>query len=555
MPVKPQTALSLAAMVVAVSVGVAAQGNSNSATNAGATSGASRVLAPMGAHDAPLADAARRQDKQAILSLLAKKADVNAIQPDGATALHWAVYAEDAEMTAALIRAGANVNVRNNYGVSPMAIAAKHANPNILGQLLKAGADPNDKINFINSDETPLMHAARAGNVDAVNMLLLAGAQVNARESWNGQSALQWAAAEGRGAVVEALIEGGADIRQRSNAGTTPLLFAVRKGDMRSVNALLAAGADVNEKRFDLATPLLVAIINGYEDLVDLLLAKGADPNAEGGSTDLSVQGSRARPIKITLKTPSYREQLRDVGTEGGNGANNSWGRPLQAAIHVANWHVSDEFIAVNIDRLRVIKSLIKHGADVNARNTDMEPRWSGARYRRRQVGLTPFLAAARQADIEVMRLLLEHGADPKMNTPLNITPLMLAAGIAWASNQDRASEEEVLDAVKMLVEELGADVNFVADTGETAMHAAAYRGANSVIQYLYDKGGKLDVVDKSGRTPLQVADGVEYGNSFAANPHTAVLLRKLGAKDIPCPGLCPNVIPEEALPPEEPVR
>ena len=227
----------------------------------------------------------------------------------------------------------------------------------------------------------------------------------------------------------------------------------------------------------------------------------------------------------------------------------------MQAAIHVANWHISDEFIAVNIDRMRVIKSLIKHGAEINGRNTDMEPRWSGARYRRRQVGLTPFLAAARQADIEVMRLLLEHGADPKMNTALNITPLMLAAGIAWASNQDRASEEQVLDAVKLLVEEQGADVNFVADTGETAMHAAAYRGVNSVVQYLFDKGAKLDVQDKSGRTPLVVADGVEYGNSFAANPHTAVLLRKLGAKEIPCPGLCPNVIPDEALPPEEPVR
>ena len=311
------------------------------------------------------------------------------------------------------------------------------------------------------------MHAARAGGVDAVRVLVLAGAKVNAREGWNGQSAIQWAAAEGHGAVVEALIEGGADIRQRSNAGTTPFMFAVRKGDMRSVNALLAAGVDVNEKRVDLATPLLVAILNGHEDLVDLLLEKGANPNAEGGSTDLSVQGSRARPIKITLKTPPYRDQLRDVGTEGGNGANNSWGRPLQAAVHAANWHISDEFVAVNIDRLRVIKSLIKHGADVNSRNTDMEPRWSGARYRRRQVGLTPFLAAARQADIEVMRLLLENGADPKMNTPLNITPLMLVAGIAWASNQDRASEEQVLEAVKMLVEELGADVNFVADTGE----------------------------------------------------------------------------------------
>ena len=555
MPLRVQAGVSLAAIFIAANVGVAAQqGGSNANSTVGR--GAASVLAPTTKIDAPIADAAQRQDKQAVLSLLAKKADVTATQPDGATALHWTVYAGDADITARLIRAGATVNIRNNYGVSPLALAAKQGNAAIVDLLMKAGADPNDPINYINADETPLLHAARAGSVDAVNMLLWAGARVNAREGWNGQSPLHWAAAEGHGAVVEALIAGGADIRHRSNAGTTPFLFAVRKGDMRAVKAFLAAGADVNEKRVDYATPLLVAIINGHEDLVDLLLEKGANPNVEGGSTDLSVQGSKARPIRITLKTPSYRDQLLETGTEGGNGANNSWGRPLQAAIHVANWHVSDEFINVNIDRMRVIKSLLKHGADINSRNTDMEPRWSGARYRRRQVGLTPFLAAARQADVEVMRLLLEHGADPKMNTPINITPLMLAAGIAWASNQDRASEEQVLEAVKMLVEELGADVNFRADTGETAMHAAAYRGANSVVQYLFDKGAKLDVVDLSGRTPLGVADGVEYGNSFAANPHTAVLLRKLGAKEIPCPGLCPNAIPEEALPPpEEPVR
>ena len=252
------------------------------------------------------------------------------------------------------------------------------------------------------------------------------------------------------------------------------------------------------------------------------------------------------------LKTPSHRDQLLETGTEGGNGANNSWGRPLQAAVHVANWHISDDFISVNIDRLRVIKSLLKHGADVNGRNTDMEPRWSGARYRRRQVGSTAFLFAAKSNDIEVMKLLVENGADPKINTGININALMLSAGIAWASNQDRASEEQVLEVVKWLVEDLKFDVNFVADTGETAMHAAAYRGADSVVQYLFDKGAKLDVADLSGRTPLRVADGVEYGNSFAASPTTAVLLRKLGAKEIPCPGLCLNMIAEEALPPEK---
>ena len=500
----------------------------------------------------PVADAAQRGDRQMVSALLKKKADVNASQSDGATALHWAAYLEDAEMTATLIRAGANAKATNNYGVSPIILAATNGNAPIINQLLAAGVDPNTTVR---AGETALMLAARSGKVDAVKALLISGAAINAREGWNGQTALMWAAAEAHGPVVEALLEGGADINLRSNAGTTPFMFAVRKGDPRCVNIMLAAGADVNEKRPDLATPLLIAIINGHEDLVDLLLEKGADPNAEGGSTSLTVPGVRARAQRIQLKTPDYRTQLKEVGTEGGNGNNNSWGRPLQAAVHVANWHISDEFINVNIDRLRIIKSLLKHGAEVNGRNTDMEPRWSGARYRRRLVGSTAFLFAAKANDIEVMRLLLERGADPKINTGVNITPLMASAGIAWASNQERAGEPQVLEVVKFLVEELGADVNFVADTGETALHAAAYRGVDTVVQYLFDKGAKLDVVDKSGRTPLQVADGVEYGNSFAANPTTAALLRKLGAKEIPCPGLCPNVIPDEALPPEEIVQ
>lgn len=503
-------------------------------------------------NNATLADAVQHGDKQAISSLLKNHADVNATQSDGATALHWAAYENDAETTALLLRAGAKVNARNDLGVTPLALAAQQGGAEVIEQLLKAGAKPNDAINFVNAGETPLMHAARAGSVNAVKVLAKAGADLNAKETWNGQTALMWAAAEGHAPVVETLLEFGADLHARSNAGTTPFLFAVRKGDMTSVKTMLAKGADVNEKRTDFATPLLVAIINGYEDIVDLLLDKGADPNAEGGSTELTVQGVRAQPQKIVIKTPTFREQLRDVGTEGGNGKNNTFGRPLQAVVHVANWHVSDEFISSNIDRIRIINSLVAHGADVNGRNTDMEPRWSGARYRHRLVGSTAFLFAAKAGDVEVMRLLLKLGADPKINTGVNITPLMAAAGIAWASNQERASDEQVLEAVKLLVEECGADVNFVADTGETAMHAAAYRGANNVVQYLFDKGAKLDVVDKSGRTPLTIAEGVEYGNSFAAQPQTAELLRKLGAKEIPCPNLCPNMIPADKLPPEE---
>lgn len=491
--------------------------------------------------DAPLADAVQRGDKPAVLALLKTRADVNAPQRDGATALHWAAYLEDADTTALLIRAGARVDTPNHYGVTALALASQNGNAAIIDQLLKAGADPNGAIR---AGETPLMLAARTTRADAVTVLLNAGAKIDAKETWNGQTALMWAAAAGNGRVVQALIDRGANIRARSNAGTTPLEFAVRNGDAAAVRALLAAGADVNDKRPDGATPLLVAVINGHADLVDVLLDKGADPNVEGGSTELTVQGVRARPMELKYRKLTNNERDSEGVTKG-----NIFGKPLHAAIHVANWHISDQFIAVHIDRIRVITSLLAHGADVNGRISMEEPRWSGARYRRHLAGATPFLLAAKSADVEVMRLLLAHGADPTIGTEENITPLMAAAGIAWASNQDRASEAQVLEAVKLLVEEQGADVNAVSDLGETAMHAAAYRGANSVVQYLFDKGAKLDVVAIDGRTPLIIADGVEYGNSFAAQPQTAALLRKLGAKEMKCPPPCAAAIPEKKDP------
>jgi uncharacterized protein len=490
------------------------------------------------AHGAPVADAVQHGDRQAVLSLLKAHAAVNAPQSDGATALHWAAYLEDADTAALLIRAGANVDTPNSYGVTPLALAAGNGNASIIDQLLKAGANPNRTVR---AGETPLMLAARAGSADAVKALLGAGAKVDARETWNGQTALMWAAAAGHGPVVQMLVDHRADIHARSNAGTTPLVFAVRRGDMSAVRALVAAGADVKEKRPDGATPLLVAVINGHEDLVDFLLDKGADPNVEGGSTELTVQGVHARPMELKYRKLTNNERDSEGVTRG-----NIFGKPLHAAVHVANWHISDQFIAVKIDRLRVINALLAHGADINGRISMEEPRWSGARYRRHLAGATALLLAAKAADVEVMRLLLAHGADPRINTEENITPLMAAAGIAWASNQERASESQVLEAVKLLVEAHGADINTVSDLGETAMHAAAYRGANSVVQYLFDKGAKLDVVAKDGRTPLIIADGVEYGNSFAAQPQTAVLLRKLGAKEMKCPPPCAAAILEE---------
>ena len=499
-------------------------------------------LVAMG-QDVSLAGAVERGNQEAVRSLLSQQVDVNESQGDGATALHWAVYLNDADTTALLIGAGARVDQPNSYGATALALAAKNGNASIVTQLIEAGADPNDQLHAMNAGETPLMLASRSGQVEAVETLLAAGASVNVQEQWNGQSALMWAAAEGHVEVTQTLLDHDADITARSNSGTTPLLFAVRKGSVGVVRALLVSGADVNNTRPDGAGPLLVALINGHEDLVDLLLERGADPNAEGGTTRLTVQGMRAEAIPFEIRKLGYTERESEGVIRG-----NVFGRPLQAAVHVANWHISDQFISVNLDRLRVIRSLLDHGADVNGRNSMEEPRWSGARYRRHMTGATAFMLAAKAADVEVMRLLLEYGADPMLNTEDNITSLMAAAGVSWASNQDRASEEQVLEAVKLLVEELGADVHFVSDVGETAMHAAAYRGANSVVQYLFDRGAKLDVIAKDGRTPLRVADGVEYGNSFAAHPHTAELFRSLGAKEIECPEPCAAEIPLEVV-------
>lgn len=507
-----------------------------------ASLGAASGIVLAAGQDISLVDAARRGDVKTLRSL-ATEAAVNATRGDGATALHWSVYREDTESTAILIDAGAEVDTPNRFGVTPLSLASASGNAEIIERLVAAGSDPNDERHWVNAAETPLMHAARSGQVDAVRILLDSAAETDAREAWNGQTALMWAAAEGHVAVIAELVGRGADVHARSHAGTTPLLFAARAGSTNGVSVLLAAGAAVSDRRPDGASALLVGVINGHEDLVDLLLESGADPNVEGGSTRLTVQGVRAEPMPFSVRKLGYSERESEGVARG-----NVFGRPLQAAVHVANWHISDQFIAVNLDRLRVIRALLANGADVNGQNSMEEPRWSGARYRRHLTGATAFLLACKAADVEVMRMLLAHGADWTIHTDDNITPLMAAAGIAWASNQDRASEEQVLDAVRLLVEELGVDVDVVNDLGETAMHAAAYRGANRVVQYLYDQGARLDVVAKDGRTPLRVADGVEYGNSFAAQPQTAVLLRALGATDIPCPAPCAAAISEEAL-------
>ena len=254
--------------------------------------------------------------------------------------MHWAAYLEDADTTALLIRAGAKVDTPNNYGMTPLALAAGNGNAAIIDQLLKAGADPNGAVR---AGETPLMLAARTGRSDAVKALLNAGA--NDRREGNLERTDGADVGGGRGARAG---RAGADRAAAPTSTRAPTLARRRSclrcgdGDMPACARCWRRERTSRTARPDGATPLLVAVINGHADLVDLLLDKGADPNVEGGSTELTVQGVRARPMELKYRKLTNNERDSEGVTRG-----NIFGRPLHAAVHVANWHISDQFIAV----------------------------------------------------------------------------------------------------------------------------------------------------------------------------------------------------------------
>src|SRR5580658_3250512 len=427
---------------------------------------------------APLADAAMRQDQPAVRALLDQHADVNATLADGSTALLWAAHWDDAALVARLLTAGASVAAANRYGVTPLLEACMNGDAAVIEALLKAGADPNSAQP---EGETALMVAARTGNPAAVKTLLDHGAQVNPAEIWRGQTALMFAAAEKHAPVVQLLIQHGADVNARSGlfdftqlkakagsvpmnfprGGFTALLFAAREGDLESGQTLVAAKADVNQGDPDGSTPLIEAIINFHFDFAAFLLDHGADPNACDGK-----------------------------------------GRsPLYAAVDMHNLDVStrpsprppDKFDAVD-----VVKALLAHGANPNAQLIAViRPRGvlDGADGTM-GAGATPFLRAAKSADLEVMRLLLDKGANPLMTTSAHNTALMLAAGAGWRDGKSRGTESDAIEALKLLL----------------------------------DRGADINAKDKKGRTALDVAMGVgaDVGGVRAPHDSTVALLKKL---------------------------
>ena len=447
--------------------------------------------------DPPLLDAARTGDVERVRALLARATDADRRAPDGTTALHWAAHRGDLATARLLLDAGARAGAANRYGATPLLVAATNGSAEMLELLLAAGADPNAGLP---EGETPLMRAARAGRVGAVRALLRRGAEVDATERWRGQTALMWAAIEGNAAAVLELVAAGADVRARSAGGFTPLLFAVRHDRPAVLRVLAAAGADVNDALPDGMSALCVATLNAHYDVGVWLLEQGADPNAD-------AQGWTALHQLVWARRPNL-------------GFNNP--APIPAG------RVSD---------LEFVRALAAHGADLDARET-REPRGgdgSGAPggYRNvlNRVGATPFLLAAKAADVELMRLLVTLGADPLLSNEDGTTPLMVAAGVGiWAVGESPGTNEEALAAVELMLE-LGDAVATVDANGDTALHGAVIRGSEPLVRFLLERGADLEAVNGKGWTPLRIAEGVFYSNTGKRWPAMERLLIELGAR------------------------
>lgn len=484
----------------------------------GATAVALASIAGVQAADNLVADAVRTGNVQALRAAVLKDpSSANATAADGTTPLHLVVRSGDLATIDLLIRSGANVKAVNRYGVTPMTLAATNGDVAVMSRLLKAGADPNTRAP---EGEAVIMTAARTGRLDAVKLLLAHGADANARESWMGQTALMWAAAENHAAVVGALIDAGADPNATGRiypdhelkpldfgtpkaptpkGGMSALHYAARQGAVDAVRVLAAKGADLNQVDPDGLNALIYATINGHTDTAALLLENGANPNVA------DVYGRSVLYAALDLN------RLETVSP-----------RPAPKT--------TDRTTPLALARLAIVK-----GAALNAPITSGLPvRSTQGNNDTTPVGATPLWRAAKSSDVEGVRLLLEAGADPSIAVQ-GITPFMVAAGQEWKVDWSRGTEDESIETLKLLLA-TGVDINARNNRGETALHGAADRGADKVVKFLADNGIDLGAKDKSNRTALDIAMAVpptsgrnpfEYRSQYGSEP-TAKLLREL---------------------------
>lgn len=446
------------------------------------------VMCPVSAHaaaDAQVADAVQRNDAAAVAALLAAGADVNAPQPDGATALHWAVHREAVDLAGRLVAAGARVDTANDLGVSALAIACRNGSVSMVDLLLDRGATVTAAEP---SGETALMTCARIGIARSVQRLLAAGADVHAREDASGQTALMWAAAGGHTAAVRVLLASGADVHARSTGVFTPLLFAARAGAVEVARLLVEAGADVNVTLDTGHSPLLVA----------------------AASVD-AITGSDYRLVVEASEHEALGAFLLERGAD-----------PNQAD----QYGMTPLHYAVEMRKPALLRALLAHDADPNRQLTAGLPFRRGDYVGRGAYnGATPFWLAARLGDVETMRVLVDSGADLHLPATRGVTPFLVASGLTQSDSR-MVPEAQLLEAVRMLVLERGVDVHEVDAGGQTAVHGAANVSGNDIIRFLVEQGADPMAADGRGRTPHDVAT-----RTLRPRPITAALLLELAGQ------------------------
>lgn len=470
----------------------------------------------------PLVSAAQADARSVVLNLLDDPAnDVNQPASNGTTALHWAVYNEDALLVERLLAAGAEPDVVNDYGSRPMLEAAKAGNIEILRLLLAAGAD----VESANAEgQTALMTVARSDNVEAAQLLLAQGAEVNARENWKEQTALIWAAAQGQPEMVAALIAAGADVDARSSVnewarqitaeprymwrplgGFTALIYAAREGCLACVEHLLAAGANIDQADGEARTPLLISIINLHFDVAKRLIESGANVN----KWDLWGE----QPLYAAV----------DMHTLPAGGFPDRPSTDETTALEVI-----DLLLARNANPNAQLKLMLHHRSIKDDRGAD--PILT--------TGATPLLRAAKVFDLPVVKRLIEHGAIVDLPNEQGITPLMAASGLGPTQVDVRGDytltdiQERSLATIEQLLA-AGADIHRRNEQGYTPLHGAAWWGWDEVVSYLVEQGADPTAESDAGISPLGVAQGevpMGYGrgNATANNPATAALLEQL---------------------------
>ena len=494
-----------------------------------------------------VADAAANKDFATVKNLIAQKSDVNGTRADGSTALHWAVYWDNAEAVDLLLKSGADTKAANRLNATPLYIAAENGNAAMVQKLLAGGADPNQTV--LSQSETPLMFAARSGNVDSVKALLDKGAQVDATEKLRGSTALMWAAEQAHPEVLKLLLARGAKPDAKTNVAVavgrggggngknkgkaapeapvaaakakapiddddpdafarppaggngaiTALILATREGSLESMKVLLDGGAPINQQSANGNTALIVAAMNGNAEAINFLLERGADVNIA------NLTGWT--PLYLTVKA-----RTMEKGT-------------------MPNPRVDQEGL------FKAIQFMVEHKVDINARikgNTEVHNGIAATWLR--EAGATAFLRAAFCADLPVMKYLLAHGADPNIATLDKTTSLMALSGVGYADGftHDFGTEKESLEAMQLLID-LGADVNATNADGVTALHGAAHKNFLAGIEYLVSKGGDLSIRSHRetqyerkggpGNTALDWATGIQIGMQSAIYHQEAVAL------------------------------